>query len=76
MVAYIICFIIAYGFIGLIINRILTKFSKIHPTDIVITSYIWIVALPVMFIYISVVRGANHIIKGIDKYLDRFGTKK
>lgn len=76
MVAYIICFIIAYGFIGLIINRILTKFSKTHPTDIAITSYIWIIALPVMFTYMAVVKGVSHIIKGIDKYLDRFGTKK
>lgn len=68
--------IIAYFFISLIVNRILVKFTKLYPSDITFITIFWLVALPVIFMYSAITRGVDHIISGIDKYLDRFGKKK
>ena len=68
--------IIAYLFISLIVNRILVKFTKLYPADITFITIFWLVALPVIFMYSAITRCVDHIISGIDKYLDRFGKKK
>lgn len=68
--------VISYLFISLIVNRILVKFTKLYPSDITLITIFWLIALPIIFTYSAITRGVDHIIKGIDKYLDRFGTKK
>ena len=68
--------VISYLFISLIVNRILVKFTKLYPSDITFITIFWLIALPIIFTYSAITRGVDHIIKGIDKYLDRFGTKK
>lgn len=76
METYIILLLITYVFIGLIVNRILVKFTKIYSADITIITIFWLISLPLIFVSIATTRGIDHIIKGIDKYLDRFGNKK
>lgn len=68
--------VISYLFISLTVNRILVKFTKLYPSDITLITIFWLIALPIIFTYSAITRGVDHIIKGIDKYLDRFGTKK
>ena len=68
--------IIAYLFISLIVNIILVKFTKLYPADIPFITIFWLIALPVIFMYSAITRSVDHIIHGIDKYLDRFGKKK
>ena len=52
------------------------QFTKLYPSDITFITIFWLVALPVIFMYSAITRGVDHIISGIDKYLDRFGKKK
>lgn len=68
--------LILYLMIGVIVQRVLLKFTKLHPIDVSAISTLWILFLPV-WSFLSILKFIyNKFIILIDKYLDRFGDKK
>lgn len=68
--------LISYLMIGVIVQRALLKFTKLHPSDISAISILWVLFLPVWGV-ISIFKFVyNKLIVLIDNYLDRFGDKK
>ena len=68
--------LILYLMIGVIVQRALLKFTKLHHSDISAISILWLLFLPV-WSFLSILKFIyNKFIILIDKYLDRFGDKK
>ncbi len=67
---------ISYLMIGIIVQLVLLKFTKLHPSDIFAVSILWVLFLPV-WSFLSILKVIyNKFIILIDNYLDRFGDKK
>lgn len=68
--------LILYLMIGVIVQRVLLKFTKLPPIDVSAISTLWILFLPI-WSFLSILKFIyNNFIILIDNYLDRFGDKK